>query len=117
MEYLKLGLIILILDAIYVAFVASKFGNMIKNIQNKAIDLRYGSIIVCYILITFALNHFIIQPNKPITDAFLLGICIYGVFDTVSFAIFKKWSLSLTIIDALWGGVLFSLATYIYRKL
>tara|TARA_B100001250_G_C19594832_1_gene697964 strand:- start:105 stop:458 length:354 start_codon:yes stop_codon:yes gene_type:complete len=117
MEYLKLGIIILLIDAIYLSSVSGKFSSMIKDIQNKKVSIRYGSVIVCYILIIYLLHHFIISPKKSLIDAFILGICVYGIFDTVNYAIFDKYKLHLAIIDTLWGGTLFTLATHIFRSL
>jgi uncharacterized membrane protein len=52
-----------------------------------------------------------------VLDAFLLGLVIYGTFDFTNMALFKKWSLTTSIIDTLWGGTLFALSTYIIKKL
>ena len=59
----------------------------------------------------FSLYYFIIKDKKPVIDAFLLGFIIYGVYDATSYAVFKKWSPGLAIVDTLWGGILFSLTT------
>ena len=40
----------------------------------------------------FPLKKFILKDKKSVFDAFLLGIVIYGVYDTTTHAIFKKWS-------------------------
>ena len=117
MEYLKLGIIILLLDAVYLYTFGGRFVTMIENIQGSRIALRYGSAMACYILIIYMLNRFIIQPKRSITDAFMLGACTYGVYDTVNYATFKKYKLNLAIIDTLWGGTLFALTALIARKL
>ena len=46
-------------------------------------------------------------------DAFLFGLIIYGVYDMTNMALFKKWSLILSILDIFWGGILFSLTIYL----
>ena len=117
MEYLKLGAILLALDAVYLMLVGNRFKTMIESIQKSSMKLRYGSIAACYVLILFGLKHLIVDHKRPTTDAFVLGLVIYGVFDTVNYAIFEKWDLHIAMIDAVWGGVLFSLTTYIYRLL
>ena len=65
----------------------------------------------------FLINYFIIKPHKSVSDAFFLGIVIYGVFDTTNYALFKNWSLITTIIDTLWGGLLFASTTYVVNLL
>ena len=117
MEYLKLGMIVLVLDAVYLYTFGGQFSAMIKNIQGSNVKMRYGSVVACYILVVYMLNHFIIQPKKGIKDAFMLGACTYGIYDTVNYAIFNKYKLHLAIVDTIWGGMLFSLATLITRKL
>ena len=47
--------------------------------------------------------------------AFLLGISTYAIFEFTTMAIFKDWSYQMVIIDTLWGGILYSLTTYILR--
>ena len=117
MEYLKLGAILLALDAVYLTLVGNRFKTMIESIQKSSMKLRYGSIAACYVLILFGLKHLIMDHKRPIADAFILGFMVYGVFDTVNYAIFRKWDLQMAIVDAIWGGVLFSLTTHIYRLL
>ena len=117
MQYLKLGIILLLLDAFYLSIFGSKFVDMIKSIQGSDVALRYGSAIVCYAIIVYMINHFIIIPKRSIIDAFILGACTYGVFDTVNYAVFNKYKLHLAVIDTLWGGTLYALTTLIFRKL
>ena len=69
--------------------------------------------ILCYLLLIFALNYFILRTKRSVLDAFLLGVVIYGVFDTTNLAIFKKWDSKVALMDTLWGGVLFALTTFI----
>jgi uncharacterized membrane protein len=58
----------------------------------------------------------IIKPNKSIIEAFLLGLVIYGVYETTNYALLEKWSLKTVIIDTLWGGILFALTTFIINS-
>ena len=61
----------------------------------------------------FGINYFIIKPKRSISDAFLLGLVIYGTYETTNWAIFTKWSVKTVIIDTLWGGILFALTTHL----
>jgi uncharacterized membrane protein len=47
----------------------------------------------------------------------LFGFIIYGVYDSTTYALFKKWKLKLMAIDILWGGVLMGLTTWLTYKL
>ena len=85
---------------------------MINNIQGSKINLRFLGALLCYIILIFGLNYFIIQPRKSVLDAFILGFIIYGVYETTNYAIIDKWSIYAVFIDSIWGAILFSLTTY-----
>jgi uncharacterized membrane protein len=108
------AVILLVLDSIYLYIFSKTFTDSIVNIQNGvAIKYKIPSIILCYLFLIAGINYFIIIPKRPIFDAFLLGIFVYGVYETTSYALLNKWPLSIAIIDTLWGGILLSLTTYI----
>lgn len=114
------AIILVILDSIYLNLIKGHFSALIKNIQGTPLVLNmwsYVSIAVCYIFLITGLNYFIIKPNRSIQDAFLLGLVIYGVYETTNYALFKDWTLFTVIVDTLWGGILFALTTYIVRLL
>jgi uncharacterized membrane protein len=89
------------------------FDNQVKSIQGSPIKMNYLGVALCYILLIIGINYFIIKPNKSVSDAFLLGIVIYGVYETTNYALFKNWSILTVIIDTLWGGLLFASTTYL----
>ncbi len=79
--------------------------------------MNYLGAALCYILLIIGINYFIIKPRRSVSDAFLLGIVIYGVYETTNLALFKNWSILTVIIDTLWGGLLFAATTYIVNLL
>jgi uncharacterized membrane protein len=79
--------------------------------------MNYLGAALCYIFLIFGINYFIIKPHKSVSDAFLLGIIIYGVYETTNYALFKNWSMLTVIMDTLWGGILFAVTTYIVNLL
>jgi uncharacterized membrane protein len=108
--------IILILDSIYLSLAGNYFDSMIKGIQGSPIVFRITGAIPCYLLLVFGLNYFIIQQNKTPFDAFLLGVLIYGIYETTNYTIIAGWEKPAVFIDTLWGGVLFAATTaVIYR--
>jgi len=104
-----------VIDSIYLNLASNYFSNQIKIIQGSPIKMNYLAAIICYIFLIFGINYFIIKPNRSIQDAFLLGLIIYGVFETTNMALFAKWSWLTVIIDTLWGGILFALTTFIIK--
>jgi len=105
------GLIMLILDSIYLTTFSGFFNNLVQSVQGTKIQFRLSGAIACYLLLITGLQYFIIEKKKSIKDAFLLGILIYGVYETTTYAIFKNWSIKSVLLDTLWGGILFALTT------
>ena len=112
-----IGILILIIDYFYLSNLQPFYNRIVKSIQSENINFNLFAAIVCYFLLILVLYYFIIKEKRNILDAFILGVCVYGVFDTTNMAIFKNWPLKAVVIDTLWGGVLFSLVTIIYYKM
>jgi uncharacterized membrane protein len=107
------AIVFIILDFVYLNVIKGYFDNQIKSVQGSPIKINYLGAALCYILLIVGINYFIIKPRKSVSDAFLLGIIIYGVYETTNLALFKNWSILTVIIDTLWGGLLFASTTYI----
>ena len=108
--------LMLVLDFSYLYLFRDFTLPILKNIQKADVKVNIMSALACYILLVFGLYYFIIKNNESIKDAFLLGVLIYGVYETTNYAFFKNWSLLLVILDTLWGGILFSTTTFLYYK-
>jgi uncharacterized membrane protein len=106
------SLILLALDAIFIYFISSTFSSQIFDVQRSPLHVNILGAILCYIFLIFGLNYFILEKRRSVFDAFLLGIVIYGVYETTSLALLRNWRLSTVMIDTLWGGILFGLTTY-----
>jgi uncharacterized membrane protein len=102
---------LLILDFIYLSANKHAFETQVISIQRVIMTIKPWSALVCYLFLVFALNYFILERHRPILEAVILGLVIYGVYESTSYALFKKWSLNLAIMDTLWGGALFGLTT------
>ncbi|MHC4626950.1 MAG: DUF2177 family protein, partial [Planctomycetota bacterium] len=42
---------------------------------------------------------------------FIYGIVLYGVYDMTNYSLVSKWSLRMSIVDILWGGVINAVVT------
>ena len=115
------AVIMLVLDAIYLTSFSKYFNKQVNEVQGSDISFRWIPTILCYILLIFGLNYFILSTdmskNQKIINAILLGLVIYGVYETTTYAILKNWKLSSVILDTLWGGILFGLTTFIINIL
>ncbi len=111
------ALLLILIDSIYLYSIKNIFTKQISTIQGSPLQLNMYGAVACYVFLVFGLNYFILNANKGIMDAFILGIVIYGVYETTNLALFKKWSINVAILDTIWGGVLFALTTYIIQKI
>ena len=109
------AIIFVTLDYFYLNLIKSYFGKQVQSVQGSPLKINFLGAIICYILLIFGINYFIIKPKRSVQDAFLLGLVIYGVFETTNITLFSNWSWITVIIDTLWGGILFALTTYIIR--
>jgi uncharacterized membrane protein len=109
--------IMLLLDGVYLTIMGKSFRTLIQTVQGSPMQIRVESVIACYIILGLGLYYFIIRTNAPILDAFLLGIFVYGVYDTTTYALLKSWRLDMAVMDMVWGGILFASTTYLYRRL
>lgn len=111
------AIILISIDFVYLNIIKDYFNNQVKMVQGSPMSINYLGAAICYILLIVGINYFIIKPRKSVSDAFLLGIIIYGVFETTNYALFKKWSILTVIIDTFWGGLLFAATTYVVNLL
>lgn len=118
-DYLLLisAILLISIDFVYLNLIKDFFGNQVQRVQGSSMQINYLGAAICYILLIVGINYFIIKPHKSVNDAFLLGLVIYGVFETTNYALFKNWSIVTVIIDTLWGGLLFALTTFIVNLL
>lgn len=111
------AILFVIIDSIYLNLIKDYFNNQIKLVQGTPIKMNLLATLLSYIFLIFGINYFIITPNRSVQEAFLLGLIIYGVFETTNMALFSKWSWLTVFIDTLWGGILFALITFIIKLL
>jgi uncharacterized membrane protein len=103
------------IDFFYLNFIKGYFKQQIQNVQGSPVKLNFLGVVLCYIFLIAGLQFFIIQKNRPVSEAFLLGLVIYGVYETTNYALFKNWSIFTVFIDTLWGGIVFALTTYLMQ--
>ena len=118
-DYLMLisAILFISIDSIYLNIIKGFFQKQIQSVQGSAIQINFLGAALCYLFLVIGLNYFIIKPRKSVSEAFLLGLIIYGVFETTNYALFKNWSILTVIVDTLWGGILFAVTTYLVNVL
>ena len=111
------GIMFVLIDYFYLSSFGNYFNNLLLNIQNQKISLDFKAAVLCYIFLIYGLYYFILKDKKPVKDAFILGLVIYMVYETTNKAIIKNWTWKTVMIDGIWGGILFSLTTFLTYKL
>jgi len=111
------AIVFISIDFVYLYLMKDYFESQIKKVQGSAIKFNLFGAAICYIFLIFGINYFIIKPRKSINEAFLLGLVIYGVYETTNYALLSNWSILTVLLDTLWGGILFALTTFIVNKL
>jgi len=114
--YLLTAVVLLSLDAVYLTLLSGFFDQQIRLVQGSSIQMNFVAAAMCYVILVFGINHFILEPKKSVYEAFLLGIVIYGVYETTSYSLLKNWRFSTVVVDTLWGGILFALTTMIVGR-
>lgn len=114
-SFLLSSTILIILDAIFITINAGMFSRMLIKIQKEPVKIRYGSALLCYLILATGFWFFVIFRNRPVWEAFLLGIFVYGVYETTNYSAIRHWSPTTVAIDTLWGGILFGATAYLTR--
>ena len=115
-QYLLSAIILVVLDGLYLHLIKDYFNNQIKKIQGTDIKINIIAVGITYIFLIFGINYFIIQRNRSVKDAALLGLIIYAVYEFTNLSLFTNWSYLTAFIDTLWGAILFGLTTAIVYK-
>lgn len=105
------------IDFFYLNFIQGYFKQQIQTVQGSPVKLQFLGVVLCYIFLIAGLQFFIIHKNRPVSEAFLLGLVIYGVYESTNYALFKNWSIFTVFIDTLLGGIVFALTTYLMQFL
>jgi len=118
MDYIITAFSILALDSVYLSTIGGPlFTTMVRNIQKEDMKIDIYGVLGSYILIILVLYKFIIMDRRSPNDAFILGLCVYGIYEFTNIAIFKNYKWIAVIVDTIWGGILFYTATYITYKI
>ena len=116
-NYVVLSVCFIALDYVYLSNMSNHFGKLESDIQGSSLTMRPEAVVLCYTFLTTGLYYFGILRDITLRDAFLLGIYVYGVYESTNYIIFNNWKQDTVIIDTLWGGVLFSGTIWLYRQL
>jgi uncharacterized membrane protein len=107
---------LLVLDILWLkVFMGPKYAQLIPKIQGSQIQLNAYSAMGAYVLMLVTLVNIVIKYKLSYLDTFILGFCLYGVYDLTCGAIFKNWDFQLALIDMVWGGLVYVMAIYVSK--
>lgn len=116
-----------ILDAIWFAAFMKKFavrqigGHL--SLSNGNIDVNIVNTLTAYALMVVVAVSFLSDKASGSESylsasgwGFLMGICVFGVFDFTNGALMKNYPLQFILVDTLWGGFIYGIAAIIMKK-
>lgn len=116
-EIIVLIIIVCLLDSLYIYHISTPFKNMIENIQQSKLKINLIGLVLCYIFLCVCIYYFVWKKKLSFIESFALGFIIYAVFDSTNYTLFKDWNLYLSIIDSIWGGILFLISNIVMNIL
>lgn len=115
--FFTIFLLLLLLDALYITLFSNFFNILFKKVQGgRNLTIKYGGFAATYLLMTSIIYYFGIIKKFTLSDMFLLGISIYGVYELTNYTTLKDWTLKMVLLDTIWGGILFASTFYIINK-
>jgi len=116
-------IIMAVIDFLWLGLVASKLysselGNILAG-PGGNISFRWPAAAIVYILLPLGLVLFILPKlgsgarAKSLLWGALFGLVVYGVYDLTNLSLLPQWSLTITIIDILWGMFLYAIVSFI----
>lgn len=105
------GLDFVWLSRVAIGFYRSQVGELLRDRPNMPAAAAF------YLLYIAGIVYFAVMPGLQkeslavaCLNGALLGLIAYGTYDVTNLATLKNWSLSVSIVDMLWGTVLTALS-------
>ena len=106
----KTAAIIILIDLFWIATGGIYARSIAEKIQGRIIEIRYLPALITYLFLAYML-----LETKSYKQAFIYGVCIYGVYDFTTLALLSDYDWKFAIADTLWGGLLFVFARYMLQ--
>lgn len=101
-------------------YMNNQYGTLVRTIQGENMKVNPVFAVLAYLLMIVGLNVFVlpnIRKGHELEDSLkygmTFGIVLYGVYDFTAGAVFNKWDKKLMVIDVLWGGFVYFMASYL----
>lgn len=107
---LKTAVVLFLIDLCWIATGGIYARAITERIQGSPLEIRYLPAGITYLLLAYML-----LETKSYKQAFVYGVCIYGVYDFTTLALLKGYDWKFALADTLWGGILFVAGRYLLR--
>jgi len=112
--YFKILLLLIMIDIPFLFFINNKmYKKQFERIQGDSIVSQKRLFIsgaFVYLILAYAILHFAINIGS-VANGFIIGFCIYSVYNLVNLATISQWGYWETIADTIWGTVLCGIIT------
>ena len=114
-------LVLLLADFLWIGlYMGKQYQTQVLSIQGSNMKTNPVFIVLAYLLMVVGLNVFVlpnIRKGHELEDSLkygiTFGIVLYGVYDFTSGAVLTKWNKKLAIVDVIWGGFVYFIASYL----
>ena len=114
-------LVLLLADFLWIGlYMGKQYQTQVLSIQGSNMKANPVFIVLAYLLMVVGLNVFVlpnIRKGHELEDSLkyglTFGIVLYGVYDFTSGAVLTKWNKKLAIVDVIWGGFVYFIASYL----
>jgi uncharacterized membrane protein len=111
--------LVLTIDFIWIKLVMlDQYNSLIYNVQNKSLSVRFIPTILSYITIILPIILFVIPKltqRRRVLDSLvyggIMGFLMYGMFSFTNYALIQDWSLTVVLLDTIWGAILYSIVS------
>lgn len=106
----KTAAVLFLVDLFWIATGGIYARAIAERIQGGPLTIRYLPAVLTYLFLAYML-----LETTSYKQAFVYGICIYGVYDFTTMALLQDYDWKFAVADTLWGGVLFVMGRHLLR--
>jgi uncharacterized membrane protein len=123
-KFVLFALLYLFMDLLWITGNRAFYNPRISRIQQgKPVSFRPTAAVVAYVLLLLTLFFVCMPLSRHYQGQFppwvvfgVVGLCVYGVFNSTNYAIFADYPLDMALIDTLWGFTVFALFGYFFSR-
>jgi uncharacterized membrane protein len=123
-EFIICFVLLILIDAPYLFINASMYQSVVRKISGRGLTSRYYSAAIVYIALALGVSFLAVPRMRKGTnfanrlgDALLyggiFGLAAYATFDFTIHFMLEDWTLGISIMDTIWGGILCSLVALV----